>query len=264
MSVFAVTSFDNAIVRRPASSIANGLRSVDVGPPNYEDVLREHEAYCLALRTAGVAVEELDALEDFPDSVFVEDTALVFGDGAILLRPGASSRFGEAAAIRPTLERRFPTLIELPAAGFVDGGDVLVLPDRVLIGLSARTDQAGAEALVAALARLGRKGEVVRTPLGVLHFKSDCALLDEETVLATARLSSAGFFDGLDVVVVPDGDEPAANALRINDTLFVSDAYPRTAEGLAADGFHVITLSTREIAKVDAGLSCMSLRWRAR
>jgi dimethylargininase len=255
-----VTRFDNAIARRPAHSVVAGLRAVDTGAPDFRGVVAEHEAYVAALRAAGVAVEVLEPLDGFPDSLFVEDPALVFGEGAILLRPGAPSRLGEAEHLAPVLERRFPRVIRL-TEGYTDGGDVLVMPDRVMIGLSARTDEAGASALVKALAELGRRGEVVHTPQGVLHFKSDCAPLDDETVLSTARLAASGVFAGYDVILVPEGEEPAANALRVNDSLLVSARWPRTADLLARRGYAVTPLSTTEIARIDAGLSCMSLRW---
>ncbi len=153
-------------------------------------------------------------------------------------------------------------MLELPSPGFADGGDVLVTPKAVMIGLSARTDRAGAEGLSAALAKLGHQAEIVETPKGVLHFKTDCSLLDEETVLVTHRLAGTGFFNGLKEVVVPAGEEPAANALRVNDVVFVGSDYPRTIELLDKAGYKVVPLKTSEIGKIDAGLSCMSLRWR--
>lgn len=257
-----VTRFDNAIVRRPAHSVVEGLRAVDTGAPDFAGVVAEHDAYVAALRAACVAVEVLEPLDAFPDALFVEDPALVFGEGAILLRPGAPSRLGEAEHLAPVLRRRFPRVIDL-AEGYADGGDVMVMPDRVMIGLSDRTDERGAQALVKALAELGRRGEVVRTPPGVLHFKSDCAPLDDTTVLSTARLAASGVFAAYDVVLVPEGEEPAANALRVNDRLLVSARWPRTAELLAERGYAVTPLSTGEIGKIDAGLSCMSLRWLA-
>ena len=158
-------------------------------------------AYVAALEAAGVAVERLGPLAAFPDSVFVEDPALVFPEGAIVLRPGAAARFGEAAEIAPVLRRRFGVVFELPPPGFADGGDVLVTPSAVMIGLSARTDRTGAEALVAILGKLGRHGVIVTTPPGVLHFKSDCSLLDEETMLATRRLAVSGVFAGMRVLL---------------------------------------------------------------
>ena len=142
-----------------------------------------------------VAVDVLPALEAFPDSIFVEDPALVFPEGAILLRPGAASRAGEVAHMAPELGRRFPQVLAL-GEGHADGGDILTTPHAVMIGKSARTDHVGAAALVGLLARLGRRGLVVDTPPGVLHFKTDCTLLDAETVLATSRLASSGVFAG--------------------------------------------------------------------
>ena len=257
-----IYDFNNALVRTPSRSVVQGLRAVDTGAPSYAGVLSEHAAYVAALEAAGVAVEVLPASEDFPDSVFVEDAALVFGAGAILLRPGAASRAGEAQEIAPVLARRFERVLTL-AHGTAEGGDVLTTARGVFIGCSARTNAEGARELVTLLAALGLKGLPVETPRGVLHFKSDCSLLDEETVLCTARLVASGVFEGFRVVLTPEGEEGAANALRINDRVFVGADFPRTADMLDRLGFRVVPLATREIAKIDAGLSCMSLRWFA-
>lgn len=258
-----VFEFNNAIVRTPCHGIVNGLRAVDIGAPSYETVLAEHSAYVAALKDAGVQVETLPALDAYPDSMFVEDPALVFTEGAIVMRPGAQSRFGEAAEMAPVLKRRFARIIDLPAPGFADGGDILVTRDSVMIGLSDRTNEVGAAALADALRALGKIAKIVRTPANVLHFKSDCSLLDEKTILSTARLAASGVFDGFDLVLTPEGEEGAANALRINDRVFVGSAFPKTIALLQSRGFKVVPLATSEIAKVDAGLSCMSLRWFA-
>jgi dimethylargininase len=178
------------------------------------------------------------------------------------MHPGAPTRRGEAAEMLPTLERRFDRVLRVEQ-GTAEGGDVLVTPSRVLIGQSARTNADGAKALIGLLAELDLRGEAMTTPPGVLHFKSDCSLMDEETIFSTARLASSGAFEGMRVVLTPAGEEGAANALRINDRVLISDGYPRSAELLTTLGFRVVTLATREIAKIDAGLSCMSLRWRA-
>lgn len=257
----AVYEFNAAIVREPARSVVNGLRADDRGNPTYEGVAAEHDAYIAAMRAAGVEVTILPALADFPDSIFVEDPALVFAEGAILLRPGAESRVNETAEIAPTLKRMFETVLDLPFPGFADGGDVLTTPKSVMIGLSARTDRAGAEGLIASLEKLGRKGEIVQTPKGVLHFKSDCSLLDGETMLSTKRLARSGVFEDFRQVIVPEGEEPAANALRVNDAVMVGADFPRTIELLDGLGYKVVPLKTTEIARIDAGLSCMSLRW---
>ena len=258
-----VFDFNRALVRLPARSVIDGLRAVDTGAPRFEGVLAEQAAYVAALEAAGVEVDVLPALEAFPDSIFVEDAALVFEGAAIVLRPGAESRRGEAEAIGPHLAERFEHVVRLKT-GTVDGGDVLTAAGKVFIGQSARTSADGARALCGLLDQLGLHGAPVETPEGVLHFKSDCSLLDEDTILATARLAASGVFEGFRVVLTPEGEEGAANAVRVNERVLMSDAFPRTAEMLNTLDYAIVPLATREIAKIDAGLSCMSLRWRGR
>jgi dimethylargininase len=256
-----VFCFNSAIVRQPALSVINGLRADDRGDPSHAGVVAEHRAYVAALEAAGLKVEVLPALEDFPDSVFVEDPALVFSQGAVLLRPGNPSRSGETALIAPALRERFDRVLELPGKGFVDGGDILTTAKGVMIGLSARTDQAGAEALMECLAQLGLKSKIVTTPPDVLHFKTDCSLIDETRILTTARLAASGVFEDFETVIIHDGEEAAANALRVNDAVMVGAQFPRTLEFLDDAGYSVVPIPTAQIGLIDAGLSCMSLRW---
>ncbi len=253
--------FNSAIVRKPSSTVVNGLRAEDRGDPDYEGVKLEHKAYIKALEKAGMAVTVLPALDTYPDSIFVEDPALVFNEGAIILRPGSDSRRGETKEIAPALNDLFDRVLELPRTGYADGGDILVTRDSVKIGLSARTDLAGANGLIDRLKELGLKGEIVNTPKGILHFKTACSLLDEETILVTRHMSESGLFDGFKNMILPQGEEPAANALRINDTVMISARYKRTMDILDQAGFSVVPVNTTEIEKIDAGLSCMSLRW---
>jgi dimethylargininase len=258
-----VFDFDQAIVRTPSRSVTGGLRGGSGPDPDYDGVCAEHAAYVRALLAAGLQVEVLPALEAFPDSVFVEDPALVFPEAAILLRPGAPSRAGEAEALRPVLERRFARVLQLPA-GFADGGDVLVTPGEVLIGLSGRTDRPGAEALAALIEGLGRRARIVEPPPGVLHLKTACSLVDETTALATPQLAAAGLLGDLELIVTPRGEEAGANALRVNEVVLLGAAYPETRRRIEARGIEVAPLHVDEIACLDAGLSCMSLRWASR
>ena len=189
-------------------------------------------------QAAGVAVTVLPALETFPDSMFVEDPALTFTEGAILLRPGAPSRAGETAEIAPTLRDMFETVIELSPPGFADGGDVLVTPKSVMIGLSSRTNRAGAEALVTCLAKLGHKGTDRRDA------RRTCCISRPHARCSMTKPSSAprtwpqsGMFDGFGQVITPDGEEAAANALRVNDVVLVGSDFPRTIEMLDRLGY---------------------------
>ena len=257
-----IFDFTHALLRAPGESVIKGLRAGGGADPTLAGIRAEHAAYAQALRDAGLAVSILEPLEDFPDAIFVEDPALVFPDAAILLNPGAPSRAGEGAFLRAALDQRFARVIDLPA-GHADGGDVLAMPDRVFIGLSARTDRAGAEALAGVLASLGMAAQIVDTPPGVLHLKTASSLVDEETVLATAALAASGIFADYRLIAVPEGEEGGANVLRVNDHLLCGAQYPRTIDCLAGHGAAIVALDNAEIARIDAGFTCMSLRWRA-
>ncbi|HEX4534439.1 MAG TPA: arginine deiminase family protein [Rhizomicrobium sp.] len=259
-----VFDFTNAIVREPAASVVNGLREDTSSVPRFEKIVAEHSTYAAALREAGVEIDVLPPLEAFPDSVFVEDPALVLPEGAILLRPGAPSRLGEREHMRAQLTRHFSHISELEEGEYVDGGDVLVTTQTIFIGLSARTNRAGADALIEKLGALGRTARIAETPPGILHFKTASSLLDEATILATEAMAASGVFAGFRILSVPPDEIAAANALRVNDTVFVGAHYPRTADMLAGAGFAVRPLPVSEVAKLDAGLSCMSLRWTRR
>jgi dimethylargininase len=260
MTSSAPYRFTHAILRTPAPSAVRGIRA-DGGPdPDFSGLAAEHDAYVATLRDLGLDLTILPPLDAFPDALFVEDVALTFAEGAILLRPGAATRAGEVTHIREALAACHERLLEL-TAGHVDGGDVLRLADRVIVGLSARTNREGAEQLAGLLAAFGHRAEIADTPPGVLHFKTGCGLIDAETIFAVPALADCPEFTGLEVVVTPPGEEEAANLLRINDTILVGDRWTATHALLEARGLAIRPLPTVEIARIDAGLSCMSLRW---
>ncbi len=260
MSGHSIT-FTHALCRTPARSVTDGLRASDHGNPNPDVFAAEHAAYVAALRATGASVTLLPALEAFPDSVFIEDPALVLKGQAIVLRPGAPSRLGEAAALRDALLANCDGVIDLVTQGFVDGGDILCSDDEVMIGLSARTNQQGAYDLRPIVESLGYRLRIVQTPPEILHFKTESSLLDPETILATPALAAAGCFDDYRLITTEPGEEAIANAIRFNDTVFVSAGFPRTTEKLGKAGFKVVPLDTSQAALVDGGLSCMSLRY---
>ncbi len=253
--------FTHAITRTPSDSVSEGIRAVDSGDPSSAKFREEHELYVTALREAGLSVDVLPALEAYPDSCFVEDPAFCLPEGAILLRPGAASREGEGGEIRSALEARFGKVAELPGDGHVDGGDVLMLDDVILIGLSARTDREGAQAFAELLGEWGYTARVCETPDGVLHFKTACSTLGDNVILATRVMAESGFFGGRKLVAVPEGEDYAANVIRVNDVVLVPEGYPKTLAAIEAAGFKTKVLPTREARKVDGGLSCLSLRF---
>jgi dimethylargininase len=253
--------FTRAIARRPSPRVVDGLRAVDVGPPDFGLISDHHSTYLAALKEAGMQVEVLEADDRFPDSVFVEDAALCLPEGAIVMRPGAPSRLGEAALMANTLAGYYANVITISAPGFIEGGDILVSDREVLVGLSERTNEAGFNQVAEIASQWGYAARMLQTPDGVLHFKTDCGLLDGETILATKRLAESGCFTGYKVIEIPAGEEPAANAIRVNDHMLLASGFPKTADLLTTAGYAVKTLPNSEAAKLDGGLSCMSLRF---
>lgn len=259
MTSFA-THFSHAITRRPAQSIVAGLRAADIGNPDPDLFQDHHRAYVQALRAAGADVIELEPLEAYPDSVFVEDTSLCLKEGAIIMRPGAPTRLGEVAEMEAVLQSQFNDIRRIEN-GTIEGGDILVTGREILVGRSARTNAAGIADLRAKVADWGYQVRELQTPPDVLHFKTDCGLLDSETILSTDRLAQTGCFDGYTVISIPKGEEAAANAVRFNDVVLLPAGFPQTQALLADAGFNGIALPNTEAAKVDGGMSCLSLRF---
>ncbi len=254
--------FGRAITRRPGKSITGGLRAVDTGAPDLSVMLRHHADYVATLKEAGAEVTELPPLESHPDAVFVEDTALCLPEGAILMRPGAPSRLGEVAEMAPVIRSLFPEIRQIEGPGTIEGGDILTTSREVLVGQSARTNPEGIAELAAILDGWGRTLREVRVPDGVLHFKTDCSLLDGDTILATDRLAASGCFEGYRVIRTAPGEEAAANAIRFNDLVLMAAGFPATARTLRDAGYEVREIGNTECAKLDGGMSCLSLRFQ--
>ena len=256
------THFTHAITRRPAGSITQGLRAVDTGDPDLALMQRHHDTYIATLRETGATVVDLPPLDAYPDSVIVEDTALCLPQGAVVMRPGAPSRLGEAAEMAPHLRKLYGTVVAISRPdSFIEGGDVLVTEREILVGRSARTNAAGIAELTRLVAPWGHTVREVHTPPGVLHFKTDCSLLDVDTVLSSTRLSASGCFEGYLVIDVAEGEEAAANTIRFNDLVLMPAGFPRTRDAILAAGFTVREIGNSECAKLDGGMSCLSLRF---
>jgi dimethylargininase len=245
-----------AFVRPPGDSFAAAISStgatIDVALAQ-----DQHAAYRVALRLAGVEVEELPPSEAYPDSCFMQDPALVVRGRAVIARPGAASRRGEEALVAPLLRERLPT-VEIVSPATLEGGDVLVLPDRVYVGRSDRTNAEGIEQLAAALHPL----PVEEIPVvGLLHLLSGVTYLGRNTLLAVREMADRPEFSGMTVLVVPDEEAYACNALGLGEFVIAPEGYERTAALLRGAGFRVLTVPVSEFAKADGGVTCLSLIW---
>jgi dimethylargininase len=255
--------FAHAIVRPPAPTFADGITSSHLGPPDLTLALQQHENYCQALEKLGLALTRLPADAEFPDSTFVEDAAIVTAHGAILTRPGAPSRTGEVTALGETLCRWFPELERITPPGTVDGGDVCEAGDHFFIGVSHRTNMEGAAQLARWLADRGYGSSLIdiRNSVGMLHLKTGLSWLGGRRLVAWNELVDLEALRGWEVVQVPEGEEYAANCIRVNDAMLLPDGFPRTAALLRESGESVVAVDVSEYRKMDGGLSCLSVRW---
>lgn len=251
--------FEHALVRELGDSFAGGLTAAGLGEPDLALARRQHAAYRDALRQAGLSVTVLPADEKRPDGVFVEDTAVVTPEIAVIARPGAPSRDGEQDAIEQALAPS-KTTDRIESPGALDGGDVLRIGRRVFVGLSDRTNEAGAGQLADALAPFGYATETIVVP-DLLHLKTGVTALDDRALIATAALAGHPALDDYEVLQVDADEAYAANCLRVNDALLVPQECPATAERLRQAGYAVVTPAVSEFRKMDGGLTCLSILW---
>jgi dimethylargininase len=269
--------FAKAIVRPPAPNFAEGLTTAGLGPPDYQHALKQHEAYCAALERCGLTLTRLDADPNYPDSCFVEDTAIVIPEFAfqcarvpsptrvVLTRPGAASRAGEVESMRAALEQIAPefAIEQIQPPGTLDGGDICEAGEHYFIGLSERTNETGAEQLAQFVTAHGYTAGFVdiRGNDSLLHLKSGLAYLGDNRVVVTKALAGLKEFADYEVVLAPAGAEYAANCVRVNDFVLVAAGYAQFEEMLREIGYQTLTLDMSEFQKMDGGLSCLSLRW---
>ncbi len=252
-------SFKNAIIRLPNKSIQNGLSSKNLHP-QYEVIAEEHSNYIKAIEEAGLQIKLLESLEEYPDSIFVEDPALTYQSNVIILNPFDPSRNGEKNIIKEEIKHLFDKMLFVED-GFVEGGDILNINNHFIIGLSHRTNKLGADNLSKILQSLGATVEICKTPDDILHFKSECSIIDGDTILVSNKMAQLDYLQShYHLIKLPTGEEGAANALRINDKLLLPDGFTK-AEEMLSKKYNIIKIKVDEIAKVDAGLSCMSLRY---
>jgi dimethylargininase len=260
---YRMSRITRAIVRTPAATLSDGLRMTDQGTPDYERAVVQHEAYCAALEVCGVELTRLPSIRDYPDSTFVEDTAILTNECAILTRPGAPTRVGEVGLIAPGLKTWFSTVESIEEPGTVDGGDICEAGNHFFIGISERTNEAGAQQLSRVLGKLGHGSTFIdiRGISGLLHLKSGLAYLGDKRLVVTNFLANLEEFAGYELVQVVEGEEYAANCVCINDEVLIARGFPVFAATLASLEYKTTALDMSEFQKLDGGLSCLSLRF---
>ncbi|NNG15377.1 MAG: dimethylargininase, partial [Gemmatimonadales bacterium] len=217
----------------------------------------QHDDYEHCLTDLGVEVQSLPPGPDLPDAVFVEDTAIVLDELAIITRPGAPSRRAETATVADAL-RPYRELASIAAPGTVDGGDVLIVGRRVYVGLSSRTSPSGVEQLQRILAPL--RYHVTPLPVnGCLHLKSAVTQIAPNTLLINRDWVDAGAFPNMRLVDIDPSEPHGANALAIGDSVVFPAAYPRTRDRLEELGITVLPVDVSELAKAEGAVTCCCL-----
>lgn len=230
---------------------------VDRVPINLPLAMRQHDDYCAALEGLGVVVERLSENESYPDSCFVEDTAIVVDELAIICSMGVASRRGETRLIERELSKyREIARISLPTT--IEGGDVLRIGKKIFVGQSSRTNREGIEQLARILEPRGYSVAEVRTN-GSLHLKSACTAIDEETLFVNPDWVELDAFRGFNLAHTPAEEPWSANTLRVGNTICVQAGFPRAAELIARVAGRVELIDISELRKAEAGLTCSSI-----
>ncbi len=252
--------YKRAIVRTPGESMIRGLTTADLGLPDYKKALVQHADYIEALEECGLEVMVLGPDEQFPDSTFVEDTALLTKYCAIITNPGAPSRKGETAAIKDLLKGFYGEVEEVQAPGTVDGGDIMMVGSHFYIGLSERTNVNGAEQVIRFLEKYGLSGSMVELE-ETLHMKTGVAYLEQNNLIVCGEFLLKEEFKEFNLLEIAEDESYAANCIWVNDRVLIPKGYPKARETILGAGYITIEVEVSEFQKLDGGLSCLSLRF---
>ena len=255
--------FQNAIVRRPCRAMTEGITSgIYPGKPDYELALRQHDAYIEALKKCGVDVTVLPADENFPDSCFVEDPAVLTEKCAIITNPGTDSRNGEKVSIEEAVRAFYPDdkIEHITEPGTLEGGDVMMCGDHFFVGRSGRTNAEGIRQFTEILEKYGYTCSEVKLE-EVLHLKTGVNYLENNNMLVSGEFTDKPEFASYNKVVIPEEEAYAANCIWMNDTVIVPEGYLAVLAAVKSMGYKTITVDTSEYRKLDGGLSCLSLRF---
>lgn len=252
--------FTKAIVRKPSRSFVNGITTANLGLPDYELALKQHQEYINALIKCGLKVKVLPADEEYPDSTFVEDTALLTKKCAIISNPGAQSRKGEILEMKNFLKSYYSTIEKIENPGTVEPGDIMMVGDHFYIGLSERTNEDGAAQMIKILNKYGYSGSAIFMK-DMLHLKTGVAYLENNNLLAFGEFLHEDEFRSFNIIEIDPDESYAANCIWVNNYVLVPKGFPKTRNKIINTGYSIIEVDVSEFRKLDGGLSCLSLRF---
>jgi len=252
--------FKHAIVRKPCKSFQYGITKSNLGKPNYEKSILQHSEYVRALKTCKVSVIELEPDEKYPDSTFVEDTAIVDKKFAIINNLGTKSRKGEEQIIKEVLKNFYDNLEIITYPGTLEGGDVMKVEDHYFIGLSKRTNLEGAKQFIEILGKYDYCYSII--PLKIfLHLKTGTAYLGNNCLILSGELIDNEDFKKYKIIKVNEDEAYAANCIKLNDYVIMPKGFDTLKEKVSKYGYKIIEVEMSEFRKMDGGISCLSLRF---
>lgn len=249
-----------AIVRTPGHSIVKGITTSNLGEPDYQKALQQHEKYIAALKNCGLEVTIMAAEEGLPDSTFIEDCAVLTERCAIITNLGIGSRKGEEISVEAVLDDLYVNIAHIEEPGTLEGGDVLRVGDHFYIGITARTNTVGANQLIRLLENFGYTGSTISVAQA-LHLKTGLAYLGDNYMVLAGEFIGNPAFGGFNAIIIDEDESYAANCIRINDYVLVPARYRKSKNSIADAGYNIIEIDVSEFRKIDGGISCLSLRY---
>lgn len=256
--------YENIIVRKPCKAMLEGISTgmFSDDKPIYEKAISQHQEYVDAIESLGVKALVLEALEEYPDSCFVEDPAVVMKECAIITNSPRESRNGEKFEIEPAIKKFYDDvqIFHIESPGTMEGGDVMLVGKHFYVGLSDRTNKEGAKQFDEIVSQFGYTSSTIPVTEG-LHLKDFVIYLENNNMLVSAKMNEVPEFREFNRFVVPKEELYAINSLYINGTVLVPDGYPKTLEHIKNLGYPVKVVNTDEFKKIDGSLTCLSLRF---
>lgn len=252
--------FKHAIVRNVPKNFQEGITSCNLGKPDYNKAVIQHSDYTEALKKCGLRIIKLDSNERFPDSTFVEDTAVVNKDVAIITNFGVSSRRGEELEIKNVLKRFYDNIEYIKNPGTLEGGDILKVDNHYYIGLSKRTNKEGAQQLTEILEKYDYSCSTIQL-IDFLHLKTGVAYIGDNNLIVSGELIDKPIFKKYNSIRVDIDESYAANCIRVDKYVLIAKGFKKLKNSISNLGYKILEIDISEFRKMDGGLSCLSIRF---
>ncbi len=250
----------HAIVRKVSQKFQFGLTTSNLGKPDYNVAIKQHSDYIEAMKKCGLNVKILEADDKFPDSTFVEDTAVVNKDFVVISNLGAPSRRGEEKEIKKLMEEFYDDIKSIEKPGTLEGGDVMKVENEYFIGISKRTNKKGALQLKEILKKYGYTCSLVSLKK-VLHLKTGVAYIGDNNIIASGEFIKNPLFKDYNIIEVEEAESYSTNCIRVNEYVLIAKGFKKLKDSILGLGYKVLENNMSEFRKMDGGLSCLSLRF---